>query len=147
MTSFGSGSFPRYMRAISVPSRPKIAPEAPADIRTGLHQRLAILPDNPEMKYAAKKVQRPSKRSVGKPSTHKDHIFTSRWTIPMCRNVAVTIRQGCVPRVSGPKLAPHCSIWSVVGAVRDTPRATMMRNTTTFMAMSAMVADGGEAVR
>src|SRR5260370_39007733 len=60
----------------------------------------------------------------------------------------VTRRHHCPLSVSGPKSAPNAMACWGVGSKAETPRSTMMANTSTLAAMRAMVTgnEGGESV-
>src|SRR5260370_35201769 len=60
----------------------------------------------------------------------------------------VTRRHHCPLSVSGPKSAPNAMACCGVGSNAETPRSTMMANTSTLAAMRAMVTgnEGGESV-
>ena len=105
------GTVSRLSRAnpSRVPAAPKTAPEAPAEIPSGCHARLASPPATPERRYAMANPTEPTKRSAGRPSPHKTSMFMPRCTTPKCRNMQDSKRHHCPFMVRGPKLAPQSS--------------------------------------
>src|SRR5437764_5135676 len=77
--------------------------------------------------------------SAMRPMFQKHHILKAMCTIPTCTKAQLTSRQGWLPSVSGPQLAPQRSSWAMVGSEGETPVATMAANTPMLSASRRLV--------
>src|SRR5271168_511932 len=102
ITPAGMANSPRYNDVISAPATPKIAPDAPALIRTGLHARLVTLAETPVTRYTAANVQRPYIDSASFPSPHRHHMLSAICISPMWRNTQLSSRHHCPCKTSEP---------------------------------------------
>jgi len=107
---------------------PKSPLDAPAEIASGVHQRLTTLPASPPKKKSTSVRQVPWNRSSDRPNSLVAYIFKARWIRPMCRNTFVTSRHHCPSLISGPKLAPHATRSPAWGFSTFTPSTACRAN-------------------